>query len=167
MEDLENSPPVTTKPASLASILLKSTGSVLLCAFVVWCIVFRESAGDQLVRSVLTWLYDNGWVSFKHYYDAFSQVLLLPEMLAGGFFVTYIWLITVLAAMEKNGLSDRPLYKGMEWVSLRVGLLATVALVLYTPISPSPVVVGTVTTLIAFLSIVDWSHNASSARFRI
>jgi hypothetical protein len=163
----EGATPVTTKPASLVSILLKSTGSVLLCAFVIWCIVFRESAGDQLIRSVLSWLYDNGWVSFTHYYNAFSQVPWLPEVLAGGFFVSYIWLITVLAAMDKNGLNERPLYRRMEWVSLRAGLLATVALWLYTPISPSPVVVGTVATLIAFMAIVDWSHNSSSARLRI
>lgn len=167
MEDLENSTATTPKPASLVSILLKSTGSAFLCGFILWCIVFRDSAGDQLMGTVYAWLYENGWVSFKHYYDAFSQVHLLPELLAGGLFVSHIWLITVLTAMDRSGLNARPLFSRMEWVSLRVGVLATVALMLYAPISPSPVVVGMVALLVAIVATVDWSHSISSARFRI
>jgi hypothetical protein len=48
-----------------------------------------------------------------------------------------------------------------------VGLLATLALVLYTPLSPSPFCFGSVTFLIGFVAIVDWSHKSSSANFHV
>lgn len=64
-------------------------------------------------------------------------------------------------------MSGRPLYTRMERVSLCVGLLATLALVLYTPLSPSPFCFGSVTFLIGFVAIVDWSHKSSSANFHV
>lgn len=167
MEDLETSAPVILKPASLMSIFVKSSLSVMICALILWCIIYREGVAGALLMTVFNWLHDNGLSSIQAFYAIFTSVPMLPEWLAGSFTVAYVWFITVLTAMENHGMSGRPLFVRMEWISLRVGLVATLALVLCIPLSPSPFVVSVVTLIVAIVAIVDWSHASSSAKFHI